>query len=59
MTKFVDAVNSNGVKQSIPADWLDPACPFAAQFRLAPSARDALEDSATAETDAAETDAAE
>jgi len=51
MPKFVEAVNANGVKQTIPADWLDVGSPFADQFKLPPSTRTAK---ATKETKADE-----
>lgn len=41
MPKFVEAVNANGVKQLIPAEWLEPGSPFADQFKLPPSTRNA------------------
>ena len=34
---FVEAVNRNGVKQVIPAAYLEPGSPFANDFRLPPS----------------------
>ena len=39
MTEFVIAVNRNGVKQRVPAAWLEPGSPFRDDFRLPPSAR--------------------
>lgn len=38
MSQFIEAVNANGVKQRIPAEWLEEGHPFAAQFSLPPSA---------------------
>lgn len=39
MPKFIEAVNSRGEKQRIPAHWLDEGSPFAADFKLPPSAK--------------------
>lgn len=39
MSEFVEAVNKNGVKQTIPKHWLEDGGPFADQFRLPPSAK--------------------
>lgn len=36
---FIEAVNSRGEKQRIPAHWLDEGSPFAADFKLPPSAK--------------------
>lgn len=54
MPKFVEAVNANGVKQTIPADWLDVGSPFADQFKLPPSTRTAKATKETKETKADE-----
>lgn len=40
MSDFVDVVNKNGVKQTVPAAWLEADSPFADQFKLPPSAKD-------------------
>lgn len=40
---FVEAVNANGAKQLVPGAWLAEGHPFAAQFRLTPSARQRAE----------------
>ena len=40
-SKFVEAVNTNGEKQRIPAAWLADGSPFAGQFKLPPSGRQA------------------
>lgn len=39
MSEFIEAVNSNGAKQTIPQHWLEEGGPFADQFRLPPSAK--------------------
>lgn len=43
MSKFVEAVNSNGEKQRVPRAWLEDGHPFAGDFRLSPSQRQAGE----------------
>lgn len=46
-TKFIEAVNKNGVKQIIPRVWMEDGSPFAGQFRLTRRADKAAEDKAT------------